>query len=201
MALKRAKKAQRRKAVLAEKRKVEALEQAPAGRVRRAAEAPILHCLLAERLFEDGMGMLILARGRPGEQIAMGGFLLDVHCLGIKDVMFRFVGPEQFGMYMDRLSETGPLSPVDPSYARKLMRDLAAWAGSIGFAPHRDFAVVERMFGDVSADASDATFALGKDGKPFYVAGPYESDSLIRHRMEHLQTRLGEGKFDYLVPV
>jgi hypothetical protein len=51
---------------------------------------------------------------------------------------------------------------VDPSYARKLLRDAAAWAAAThGIAPHRDFAVAERLFGGVSADACDVPFRFG----------------------------------------
>src|SRR2546430_2481500 len=81
--------------------------------------------------------------------------------------------------------------------ARKLLRDLAAWSQSIGFAPHRDFAVVERMFGDVSADASDAIFRFGRDGKPVYIPGPSETAPLIRRRIEQLQKYLGDDGFGF----
>jgi hypothetical protein len=37
------------------------------------------------------------------------------------------------------------MARVEPSMARKLLRDVVAWSRSIGFAPHRDFAVVERL--------------------------------------------------------
>ena len=67
------------------------------------------------------------------------------------------------------------------------MRDAAAWAASIGFAPHRDFLAVERLFGDVNCDASDATFLFGREGKPLYVPGPKESPAQIRHRIEQLR--------------
>jgi hypothetical protein len=85
--------------------------------------------------------------------------------LGIKDAMFESVESEVFEMYMDATAAGSPMVSVDPSYARKLPRDLAAWWQSIGFAPHRDFAAVERIFGDVSPDASDAAFRSGRDGK------------------------------------
>jgi hypothetical protein len=93
-------------------------------------------------------------------------------------------------MYMDALGRGSPLISVDPSYARKLLRDLAAWSQSIGFAPHRDFAAVERIFGDVSADASDADFRFGRDGKPVYISGPSDTAPLMRRRIENLQKHL-----------
>jgi hypothetical protein len=192
MAQKRGKKAQRRKQVVAQKRRDEALEAGLPARVLRAAHAPIQHCLLTETVFEDGMGTLVLARGATPDYLAFSSFLIDTFCLGIKDVMFEAVESEAFEMYVGAMEAASPLVAVDPSYARKLLRDLAAWSQSIGFAPHRDFAAVERIFGDVSADASDAAFHFGRDGKPFYIPGPDDSASLIRQRLGRLQKLLGD---------
>ena len=195
MAQKRAKKAQRRKQVVAGKRAAGALDAGLAGQVRRAAGAPIQHCLLSKTLFDDGMGTLLLARGLTPYDVALGTFLLDSYCLGIKDVMFRVVDENEFEMYVETMGAMSPFISVEPSYARKLLRELAAWARSIGFPPHRDFAVVEQLFGDVSSDASDAVFHFGHEGKPVYIPGPSESTSLMRSRIEHLQKRLGNDGF------
>jgi hypothetical protein len=86
---------------------------------------------------------------------------------------------------------------VDPAYARKLLRDLAAWSKSIGFAPHRDFAAVERMFGDVSADASEENFRFGRDGKPVYIPGPTDTGPLIQRRIAQLRNILGDDGFGF----
>src|SRR6266849_5433057 len=153
IALKRARKAQRRKQVVAQKRRAEVLEASLPARVLRAAHAPIQHCFLTESVFDIGMGTLVLARGATPHHMALSSFLIDVFCLGIKDVMFESFESEVFEMYMEATDAGSPMVSVDPSYARKLLRDLAAWSQSIGFAPHRDVAAVERMFGDVSADA------------------------------------------------
>ena len=196
MALKRAKKAQRRKLQVAEKRRAEASETSLPARVLRAARAPIQQCLLHEELFEVGIGTLILARGATPHDVALSSFLIDVFCLGIKDVTFQSVEGDILDMYLDRMDTASPLVPVDPSYARKLLRDLAAWSQSIGFAPHRDFAVVEPLFGDVDPNASDAVFRFGRDGKPVYIPGPSESLPQVQRRIEHLRKTLGVGGFD-----
>jgi len=196
MALKRARKAQRRKQVVAEKRKAETLEASLPARVLRAAQAPIQHCFLTECVFDVGMGTLVLARGATPYHVAFGSFLVDTFCLGIKDVMFESVERDVFEMFIDATRAGSPMIPVDPSYARRLLRDLAAWSQSIGFAPHRDFAAVERMFGDVSADASDAGFRFGRDGKPLYIPGPYDSVPLIQRRIGQLQKYLGDNGFE-----
>ena len=197
IALKRARKAQRRKQVVTQKRRADVLETSLPAHVLRAAHAPIQHCFLTEAVFDLGMGTLVLARGATPHHLALSSFLVDVFCLGIKDVMFESVESEVFEMFMEATDAGSPLVPVDPSDARKLLRDLAAWSQSIGFAPHRDFAAVERIFGDVSVDASDAVFRFGRDGKPVYIPGPYDTAPLIRRRIAQLQKFLGDDGFGF----
>jgi hypothetical protein len=189
IAARRAAKANRRKAIVAEKRKAELLAGTVAERVRRAASTPIRHCLLTKALFEVGIGTLILTRGITLDHLTMGTFLVDVYCLGIKDVLFRSIAAAELEMY---LATADTSVPIDPSQARKLLRDVAVWSESIGFLPHRDFAAVERLFGDVSIEACDATFQFGRDGKPVYMPGPLESADQVRRRMAQLRTRFGD---------
>ena len=191
MALKRAAKANRRKIVLAEKRKLELRNDTLAERVIRASRAPIQHCLVPETLFDQGLGSVVLARGFTSSYLTLGLFLVDAWCLGIKDVCFRSADAETFESMIEAVNETMPMASVDPSYARKLLRDVAAWAAPIGFAPHRDFAAVEQLFGDVSADASHATFQFGREGKPLYMSGPNESPAQIGHRLAQLRNGRG----------
>ena len=200
MALRRFKKANRRKAVVAERRKVEASLATLPSVIHRAAAGAIQHCRLQETLFETGMGTLVVVRGAPGETV-LCTFLLDAYCLGIKDVIVRPATLAQIETLLEGLEIEVPLQPVAPAYARKLLHDLAAWAQSLGFAPHRDFAIAERILGDVDVASCHDTFTFGCDGKPFYIAGPYDSPALVHQRMQRLSERVGSGRFDYILPV
>jgi hypothetical protein len=141
------------------------------------------------------MGTLLLARGATPYRVVLSSYLLDTFCLGIKDVTFELADDEYFKLYVDAMNVASPMVRVDPAYARKLLRDLAVWSLSIGFAPHPEFATVERIFGDVSADASDAVFRFGCDGKPLYIPGPTDDAPLVRRRIEQLRKLLGDDGF------
>ncbi|MBR0753259.1 hypothetical protein JQ604_13800 [Bradyrhizobium jicamae] len=193
MAQKRAKKAQHRKQVVAEKRRVEAREASLPARIARFAQTPVQACYMAEGLFETGIGTLILARGNSSYSIGLGSFLIDVFCLGVKDVMLKEVDGDWLDYYVETCNASAPLIEIEPSYARKLLRDAAVWAQSIGFSPHPDFATVERIFGDVNPDDSDAVFQFGSDGKPTYISGPNETPTQIRRLTETLRKHLVEG--------
>jgi hypothetical protein len=163
VALKRAAKASRRKAIVAEKRKAESLRNSSLAQVLRAAQTPIRHCVVSDDLFRAGMGIVMLTRGTSFD-LAVGGFLVDMLHRGVKDAFFQRASADAVEDRLARMGASSPAMAVDPSYARKLLRDAAAWAQSHGVAPHRDYAMVERLFGDVSADASDATFQFGVIG-------------------------------------
>jgi hypothetical protein len=101
--------------------------------------------------------------------------------------------------YVNIMHEAAPIKAIEPAYARKLLRDLAAWAESIGFPPHPDFATVERILGDVNAGACDEVFQFGKDGKPYYMAGPDETPSETRRHLDRLRQRMGHDGFSATV--
>jgi hypothetical protein len=197
MAQKRAAKANRRKAIVAGKRKTELLGGSLAAQVMRAAQMPIQHCLLCGDLSQAGMATLILARGMTPSTITLAGFLIDAWHLGVKDTFFQTAGPESFENLLARMEETGAVENVDPAHARKLLRDITARAASKGVAPHRDFAVLEKLFGDVDADARDATLGIGHDGKPAHISGPHDSPAQIRFGVgavkDAIASRIGQA--------
>lgn len=198
IAARRAAKAIRRKAVLADRRKADPQAGSLAVRVNRAASTPIRDCLISDGWAESGMATLTLTRGVGSGPLVMGSFLLDTFCLGIKDVLFRSIDSHEFNVLRDTMDRAAPLSPVAPAYGRKLLRDLAAWATSIGFPPHRDFATVERLFGTVNADECTAEFRFGHDGKPVYMSGPSESPRQVRRRLEQFEERFGNSGSDFV---
>jgi Domain of unknown function (DUF1841) len=192
-------KAVRRKNLLAERRRQGMAEskRTLAENVRRASAAPLHSCLLQNEMFESGVGMVILARKTGAHRVALAGFLVDVYCLGVKDALFREIDEAEIETIVDSLGMTAPFEAVDPSYARKLLRDAAAYARSLGLEPHADYAAVEPLFGDVDADACEEEFQFGHEGKPLYLPGPTESPTQIRRRFDLLSRRLGADGFEF----
>src|SRR5258707_1258506 len=96
----RAAKAARRKAVVAAKRNAAGTSRSLADRVRRASVGPIDCCVLHAALFEQGNGTLILARTAADGDLMMAAFLLDVFCLGVKDVTLQSVDRSTLNFYV-----------------------------------------------------------------------------------------------------
>jgi hypothetical protein len=195
-------KATKRKKILEQRHRLEAQDAGGglAREVRRAAAAPLHACLLQQSVLQSGVGMVFLSRKIAARDLALGGFLVDAYCLGVKDAMYRELDEGEMDELLEEASATAPLTPVDPPYARKLLRDAAAYARSLGLPPHADYAMVEPLFGDVAADACDVEFQFGHEGRPFYVPGPTESPTQIRRRIDRLRRRLGDDGFDFGLP-
>ncbi len=195
-------KAVHRKKILQERRRLDTtvVSRSLAHDARRATAAPVHACFAQDSIFESGVGMVFLIRKTGARSFAVGGFLVDAYCLGVKDAMFREVDEETMDMLLAGVEATAPLVPADPAYARKLLRDAAAYGQSLGLPPHADFAAVEPLFGDVAADACDVQFQFGHEGKPLYVPGPTESPTQIRRRLESLRRKLGADGFHYIAP-
>ena len=158
-----------------------------------AAGLPVLECLVSERLFDDGVGFVALIRGASPAHRHIAFFAVDSFCRGVKDAIFYTADWREADRLLDAMQLSGPASPVAPAEARKLLRDLVAWAADNGFPPHADYVRLEPLFGDVKPAETDYTSRFGRDGDVLYVPGPGETPAQVRRRMQRVRSRLGDA--------
>lgn len=188
-----------RKAARAAKRKAEATaRQAQAmaansqsGRVREGAALPIRDCMVSAGLFENGMGAVYLSRGASTARQFIALFMVDSFALGVKELSFRVAERDEAEFLLDAVNTADALTPTPPEEARKLLRDVVAWANGSGFAPPKTFAAIEALFGDVVPAETDYAARCGKEGKVLYIPGPSETPAQIKRRMKHVEQRFG----------
>ncbi len=153
------------------------------------------------RLFETGIGHVVVARFKMENSIAeVGVFLVDAWCLGVKRAMFtRGLASSFEEKILGDFSEENPIQPITPSCARKTVEEAAAYALNLGFAPHPEYKEACRVFGGISVDECSEKFVFGSEGKPFYVRGPNETEARARQILEHLRRRCGEGNYHFIL--
>jgi hypothetical protein len=194
-------KAAHRKAVVAEKKKLEVSSASLVGRIRAASKGPIVRCVMPSTLFEIGIGHVIVARALPSGLLGCAYFLVDVFCLGVKDVFYAEIGEKDLRSRLAAQHDVQSFIDIEPARARKLIRGAASYAAGLGLQAAEDTPVVEAIFGDVDAGDCTETFTFGKDGKPFFVSGPNDKPARIRAITRILQESRGTGGWDYLVEV
>jgi hypothetical protein len=155
---------------------------------------------VSSNLFEAGIGHVVVARFRGIGDAEIGVFLLDVFCLGVKDAFYTRTTQAEYDLnVLERIIPAANRKPLDPPSARKLVEGAAAYAQSLGLAPHPDYKQGCRVFGGIKTSDSNATFVFGKDGKPFYMQGPHDSFAKCLRIMNQLRTRCGKDGFNFLV--
>lgn len=153
---------------------------------------------VSNNLFELGLGYVVLARFRGGKAEA-GGFLLDVHCLGVKNAFFAQTTEADYEKkVLDRVLPADNRKAIDPPSARKLVEGTVAYAMALGFPPHADYKMATRVFGGTKAADSTETFTFGKNGKPFFVQSPSDSFQKTLRILKQLRMQCGEDGFEFM---
>ncbi|HDN27678.1 MAG TPA: hypothetical protein ENG03_11400 [Thioploca sp.] len=160
-------------------------------------KAPIHKCIAPSRLFETGIGTVIMARKLPNGNIGAGFFMLDVWCLGVKNAFFTILTLPEYQQQLLEIRQRENLQTISFPCARKLIEDSAAYAEELGFSPDPDYKKAKIVFGDIKADECLENFEFGKEGKPFYMNGPYDTPEKSRKIINQLTKKCGPEGFHY----
>lgn len=194
------KKAKKRKELLSERLSFPLLSK---NKAIRYADYPLHECYLPNGLFESGLGVMLLSRRISSGFVAVSSFVVDVYCLGIKNAHFVVATTEEYEHTIKRRTfeshEDQQFEQIHPSCARKIIEGAVRYASNLGFAPHPDYLNAKDLFGSIEADACPMKYTYGKDGKPLYIQGPYETHSNAKKIIHQLQTRCGEGNYHYVL--
>ena len=163
------------------------------------SSSPIYECLMPENIFEMGIGNIIISRRKPNGNIAIGVFLVDVYCLGVKDAFFAVLSLDKYLELKIRFGEKGKLVSIDPPYARKFIEDAVSYALDLGFVPNKEYKHASMIFGNIDPKQCTETFTFGRDNKPCFVSGPNDSPFKCKQIMDMLKRRCGEGNFDFII--
>lgn len=155
--------------------------------------SPINKCYAAQSLFDKGLGSVVVTRTIKPGVLAVGVFLVDAYCLGIKNAFITAIAAD--GLQKGLLSRMQPVREISPEFARKIVDGALAYAEAIDLEPHDDFFSAEAIFGDIEADDATEEFTFGRNGKPCYINGPEETEEQIQAILAHLKEKCGEDGF------
>jgi hypothetical protein len=162
---------------------------------------PIHESWIPVELWENGIGQVIIARKNNQGDIAVGIYLIDTYCLGIKDCFIRLTNEYEYQNMLENLSYScGEMERVEPSYANTLIIKASEYANQLGFKPHSDFVKARSLLKGIPLDENQV-FSFGKDGKPLYIQGPHESSADVKRILKTLKLNQSDDNFHFLVEV
>jgi len=202
-AKRRQKARQRKKAKRKKKRSpLSRLFQSPRALLRSSGNWPLHECLVTKDWQQEGnIVQILVARRSPSGQIAAGTFLVDLGCLGVKSAFASLFDTrrEYEQKLRARITSQQEMIKAEVNLVAKIIREAIAYAKDLGFKPDPDYRDAMLVLGDADPDACDTPIPLGgRDGKPFYIAGPYDNVDRI---MAKLMRKLGPDGFTYLIPI
>ena len=195
------KKRSKQKAALQHKSQQQGLTSfSPQAILRRARAFPFLECRINTNWQSEDLGLaeILVARLQPDENICFGVYLVDRFCLGLKNTFAnagfsraRYENEVYSRIFRDRETEVCPVE-----LAHQLIYASIDYAAQFGFTPEKDFALSQYVLAPRGELEEPYQLTFGREGKPFYVAGPRDNSTRI---LRQLEKTAGPGNYDYLV--
>lgn len=167
---------------------------------KKARTLPIYECLVNTEWKEQGVAHVVVARIHVNGNITMCMYLVDIFCLGIKNTQYFFNIPEAEYQEMKDSMEHIEFEPISYNMAHNIVYAGLEYAEEYGFKPHKDFtSITNFLLEEDTEDIELIDIECGKDGKPFFVSGPFDDQVKINQVMAQLERTAGKGNFDYLL--
>ena len=148
---------------------------------------------------EQGLVRIVLSRKQPDGNLVFGVYLVDIFCLGLKNTFCNANCP--LSKYETEIKPKAfrDVHPVDcPSeLAHRIIYGAIEYASELGFKPQKDFKLSKCILDEKDKIGEMPKIDFGKDGKPFFIAGPDDNAELI---ISKLDKKLGTDNFHYLFP-
>lgn len=198
---KQAKALQRRTESNQERRLVQRMVAlSPQSVVWQARNYPIESCWVQKDWKENGLAIVMVARRQPDGNLVFGNYLVDYYCLGLKNTMYTAnASPAELRQIMaTAYSQTLPPIKIQPELAHEIIYGGIEYAARLGFKPQRDFRDSQYILEPANKYPRSGSVEFGKDGKPFFINGPYDNVDKI---LEQLARAVGAGNFEYFLQV
>ena len=174
----------------------------PQGIILRSRTFPLYECLISDtwQKEEPGLVQILLARQQPDEDICFGTYLVDKFCLGLKNTFANagFSRTHYENEVRGRLFHHSNMVECPLELAHQMIYASIDYADQFGFLPNKDFALSQYLLVPRGELKEPYQITFGKNGKPFYVAGPHDNAGRI---LKQLEKNPGPGKFNYFAPL
>lgn len=166
--------------------------------IRKARNYPIIECFITAGWEEKGMANIFISRMKPEHDFVVGIYLIDFWCLGLKDTACRI--DVTHAEIMESIENKGEkFELISSNRAHSIIYGAIDYAEKLGFKPHSDFKYTRLILNPREEFDLDKTIEFGKDGKPCYFAGPYDTQDRINKILATLTENVGEGNFNYTI--
>lgn len=162
----------------------------------KARKLPIGKCFITPDWQKDGLAQIIISRIRPDGKIAVGIFLVDTFCVGVKDaVYYTDYTDTEFGEMLQYYKSNLGIEEIGYTEAHNIIYGAISFAEEAGIQPAKKFGIAEYMLEEDTDDVPLIEYEFGKNGKHFLVINEAKTEM---HYLNILRNNLGEN-FEYVI--
>jgi hypothetical protein len=175
----------------------------PKAILRNARNYPLYECLISDNWNKKETGGLVevlVARQQPDDDICFGVYLIDTYCLGLKNTFANagFSRSRYNNEIRNRIFRAGKPVECSIELAHQMIYQAIEYAEQFGFEPEKDFTLSQYLLAPRGELEEPYKLTFGKDGMPFFIAGPYDNVARI---MRQLDKTAGPGNYHYIAPI
>jgi len=159
----------------------------------------LLECLINDDWQDSGLAVVVVTRQKKSGALVLTSYVVDLKCLGVKNSAYLVdIYDDFYADWLNKMSRGMRLNMVDiaPNLAYNIIYGAVDYAAAAGFEPHEDYKITKCNLPEQDTLTPEPIAFGGEDGKPMYIAGPYDNQQQI---MDTLQRNLGEGNFHFIL--
>lgn len=168
--------------------------------IKSARDLKIHECLINEDWQERGIVEILISRKQNNGSLIFGVYLVDTGCLGLKNTFCNTnISMDTYENNLKaRLSENFDMVNCGYELANNIIYGAIRYAKKLGFEAQKDFKLSKYVLGTELEMNPDCKIQFGKDGKPFYCAGP---DDDVERVINTLNKSVGKDNYHFIVPL
>jgi hypothetical protein len=159
--------------------------------VQRGRTYPIVECWINDKWRLMGEASIAIVRKMGGDKFAIGMYLLDLYCLGLKDGFYKIEPEYEKEELIKQISNDMKMIPCDATLAQNIIYGAIEYAEDLGFKPNKEFAVLQYLLDDLE-ELEYIEVEFGYKGKPMYIPSPHDNVGLT---LSILDKSVGEGNY------
>ncbi len=157
---------------------------------------PIGKCYITPNWEETGISQIIVSRVRPSGNIAIGIFLVDTFCVGIKDATYYAnMSEPEFEDLIGHFQQGPGLEEISYNEAHNIIYGAIGFAEDAGIKPAKGFRIAGYILEEDTDDIPLIEYEYGKNGKHYLIIN---SDRREMPYLHQLQKALGDD-FEYVM--
>ena len=165
---------------------------------QKARNLPIYECLVNAGWEDSKMVSVVVSRVHASGNITAGFFLVDLYCLGVKNSTYFFnYSPVEYEEQIQKIMHLD-INKISYELAHNIVYAGLDYASDLGLNPHKDFTSLTRfMLEEDTEEVELIEIECGRNGKPFYMQGQFDSEQMVKRVLAQLERSVGKGNYDF----